>query len=177
MLELPTDLRAAIPEGSVPIAQQWWDSLAETDRRQVVDLWDQRREVHFFSPQADDSGKLDAWDETPAVEGGRFIPKDDAWGLAEWGPGYFEHLLQHPELVLLWEPVQRTFHIGCTRHAAARSCLESGNVPRTFVCPVEHPSCPLLSLRGACLTSRRGGPVPPLSHSDQFPSPICGPIG
>lgn len=83
-----------------------------------------------------------------------FIPHDDAWGLSEWGPGYFEHLLQHPEMVLLWEPAERTFHIGCTRHSAARACLESGRVPREFACPFDSRSCPLEPIRGSFLTTR-----------------------
>ena len=157
MIELPDDLLAAIPAASAPIAERWWASLADDERGEVAGLWDRRREVHFFTPQADDSGRLDDWEEVPAVKGGRFIPPDDAWGLAEWGPGYFEHLLQHPELVLLWQPAERTFHIGCTRHAAARSCLESGGVPPGFACPAGSPSCPLLPLRGARLTARCNG--------------------
>jgi hypothetical protein len=102
--------------------------------------------------------RLDEWEQVPTVKGGRFVPPDDARGLAEWGPGYIEHLLQHPELVLLWEPAQRTFHIGCTRHAAARSCLESGGVPKGFACPVGSASCPLLPLKGARLTAPSTGP-------------------
>lgn len=156
MVELPADLLAAIPPASVAVAQRWWASLSADERRQVADLWDQRWEVQFFSPQSDETGCLDDWEQVPAVRGGRFIPPDDAWGLAEWGPGYFEHLLQHPELVLLWEPERRTFHIGCTRHAAARSCLGAGLVPAEFTCPVDSSACPLEPLRGARLTA--GGP-------------------
>jgi hypothetical protein len=159
MLEFPTDLLAAIPPGSEPVAREWWASLSEADRRQVAGLWDARREVRFFWPQPDAAGRLDEWEQVPRVEGGRFLPPDDAWGLSEWGPGYFEHLLQHPELVLLWEPAERTFHIGCTRHEAARSCLESGRVPVDFACPADSPACPLLPIRGARLTKPCGGPA------------------
>lgn len=162
MLDFPADLLAAIPAGSEPVARQWWASLSEDDRRQVAGLWDDRREVRFFLPQADDAGRLDAWEQVPRVEGSRFVPRDDAWGLAEWGLGYFEHLLEHPELVLLWEPAERTFHIGCTRHQPARACLESGEVPADFVCPVGFPACPLKPIRGARLT--RPG-IPPSGNA------------
>ncbi len=158
MVELPGDLLAAIPPASLDVARRWWATLSEADRLSIAGLWDQRREVHFFAPQPDEAGRLDGWDEVPAVRGGRFLPPDDAWGLAEWGPGYFEHLLQHPELVLLWEPAERTFHIGCTVHALARSCLASGGVPAGFACPADSPTCPLVPLRGARLTSRCSGP-------------------
>jgi hypothetical protein len=152
MLELPPDLKEAIPSCSLSVAESWWNSLSDDDRRLVADLWDKRREVHFFAPKADDSGQLDQWKDLPKVRGGRFIPSDDAWGLDEWGPGYFEHLLEHPELMLLWQPAERSFHIGCTNHIAARACLEQGRVPATFTCPLDSRTCPLVSLRGAILS-------------------------
>lgn len=151
MLEIPVDLLKAIPRGAESQAREWWSSLSDADRHHLRDLWDARREVRFFSPQRDDSGQLDGWEQVPETEGGRFLPPDDAWGFSEWGPGYFEHLLEHPELVLLWEPAERRFHIGCTRHAAARSCMGSGRVPDDFLCPGAEPDCPLLPLQGADL--------------------------
>lgn len=151
MVELPTDLMAALPESAAPVVQQWWASLTEANRQQVAGFWDQRLEVVFFAPQLDEAGRLDDWEQIPTVVGGRFVPPDDAWGLSEWGPGYFEHLLQHPELVLVWEPVRRVFHIGCTQHMAARVCLVSGYVPVDFQCPLGSGVCPLQALRGGCL--------------------------
>lgn len=101
MNEFPEGLLAALPEAALPAARQWWASLVDADRSRIADLWDNRLEVSFFAPQADASGRVDEWDQVPAVEGGRFVPHDDR-GLREWGPGYFEHLLQHPELVLAY---------------------------------------------------------------------------
>jgi hypothetical protein len=151
MIEIPSDLLAAIPPEAMSVARRWWDSLSEAERGHVAGLWDDRREVHFFAPQADEAGRVDDWEQVPRVAGGRFLPPDDAWGLDDWGPGYFEHLLQHPELMLLWEPAERTFHIGCTRHAAARAALEEGAVPADFACPLHSSACPLRTLRGAHL--------------------------
>jgi hypothetical protein len=96
---------------------------------------------------------VDAGERVPAVRGGRFAPSDDD-GRDEWSPGYFEHLLQHPELVLAYEPARRTFHFGCTQHAAARACLAVGRVPAGFACPVGALSCPLAPLSGAHLTPK-----------------------
>src|SRR5690348_11332015 len=115
MDDLPADLLEAIPANALPVVQAWWASLDDDRRRQVAGLWDSRREVRFFTPQADDSGAVDSWEQVPRVRGGKFIPPDDAWGLGEWGPGYFEHVLQHPELVLFCDPERRTFYISCTR--------------------------------------------------------------
>ncbi len=151
MTELPHDLRLALPAGSLDVAVSWWNSLTEPERVQLAGLWDKRLEVHMFTPQADESDKVDLWDQIPRVKGGHFVPTDDTWGLSEWGPGYFEHLLQHPELVILWEPAERTFHIGCTRHLAARGCLAKRAVPIDFACPAGSNVCPLEGLRGALL--------------------------
>ncbi|MFO0799458.1 MAG: hypothetical protein U0804_18470 [Gemmataceae bacterium] len=138
----------------MPVAQLWWESLGESDRDRIAGLWDERLEVSFFAPQADATGQVDGWEEVPAVEGGRFVPHDDS-GVGEWGPGYFEHLLQHPELVLAYEAPTRTFHIGCTRHPVARACLAGGAVPADFVCPAGSGACPLERLRGAQLSVAR----------------------
>lgn len=157
MHEPPSGLFDAIPAEGRPIALAWWESLDDEERGRLSSLWDERLEVRFFAPQADDAGGVDPWERVPRVIGGKFVPHDDAWGLDEWGPGYFEHLLEHPELVIVWEPQMRTFHIGCTLHDAARACLESGGVPIDFRCPVGSTACPLLPLRGGRLARRRPG--------------------
>ena len=154
-MDLPPELRALVPHESSPVIERWWDTLDEADRQTVARLWDERLEIYFFTPRADEAGQLDAWEQAPRVRGGRFVPHDDAWGLAEGGPEYFEYLLDHPELVLLWQPAIRVFHIGCTRHPAARACLTAGAVPVDFACPVESPACPLRPLRGARLARPR----------------------
>jgi hypothetical protein len=103
-------------------------------------------------PQLNPAGGLDAWEQLPTVRGGRFIASE-ADDRAEWEPGYFEHLLKHPELVIAYEPPRRVFYI-CTQHAAARAGLEVGLVPSEFACPLVEESCPLLALRGSRLTPR-----------------------
>jgi hypothetical protein len=127
--------------------------MSDVDRQQVAGMWDERLEVRFFSPQRSDAGQVDDWENVPEVQGGRFVPTDDTRGLKEWGPGYFEHLLQHPELVLVWEPEHRTFYIGCTQHPAAQECLKSGEIPVDFRCPLDLTACPLLQLRGSRRTN------------------------
>jgi hypothetical protein len=121
MIEPPDDLLAAVPTGTADIVREWWSSLADDERQRLADLWDERLEVCFFTPQADAAGNVDDWSQIPKVVGGRFVPTDDTSGLSEWGPGYFEHLLSHPELVIVCDPLRRTFHIGGT--AAARPSI------------------------------------------------------
>ena len=113
MDDLPADLVTVLPEGGVDVARQWWSTLTEADRQRIAGLWDERLEVQFFTPQSDDHGHTDEWEKVPEVAGGRFMPVDDDGGVKEWGPGYFEYLLSNPELVMAYEPVRRTFHIGC----------------------------------------------------------------
>lgn len=111
MDDLPADLVTALPEAGVPVARQWWAGLSDDDRRRIAGLWDERLEVCFFAPQADAAGRVDEWEQVPSVRGGRFVPSDDD-GRGEWESGYFEHLLEHPELVLTYERPRRTFYIG-----------------------------------------------------------------
>ena len=151
--DLPADFVQSIPEGTEAVARHWWSSLSAADRDTIARLWDNRLEISFFAPQADDSGCVDAWEQIPAIQGGRFIPPDDD-GRGEWMEGYFEHLLQHPELVIAYDPTQRAFHFGCTAESQARACIAVGRVPGSFHCPARSTTCPFERLRGAALTRR-----------------------
>jgi hypothetical protein len=95
-------------------------------------LCDERLDACFFGVVADEGNQI-----VPKISGGRFVADDDAWGFDEWGPSYFDHLIEHPELVLVWDPGDRRFHTGCTRHPDARACWTRGEVPGDFVCPFE----------------------------------------
>lgn len=150
MEPFPPDLLASLSDGAAPIAKSWWAALSEADRCRISGLWDDRLEVCFFEPQPDPNGGIDQWEQVPAVQGGRFVPHDND-GRDDWSPSYFEHLLQHPELVLAYEAPRRTFHI-CTQHPVARACVSAGVVPVDFSCPVGLQTCPLLPLRGARIT-------------------------
>ncbi|HVU86111.1 MAG TPA: hypothetical protein VHD36_02240 [Pirellulales bacterium] len=112
MEECPAELLRLLPDEAGPIVKEWWTALSQADRQRIAKLWDEKVEVRFFSPMENASGSVDAWEDVPSVVGGRFVPHDDN-GLNEWGPGYFEHLLQHPELVMAYDPPLKIFHIGC----------------------------------------------------------------
>lgn len=154
MEPLPAELRALISENGIIIADDWWGGLTHADRDRLARLWDERLEVCFFAPQHDEDGRLDAWEQVPAVTGGRFVPHDDD-GRGEWLLDFFEYLLEHPELVLAYEPPLRTFHI-CTRHEATWACVAVGEVPVGFVCPVGEAACPMRRLRGSRLKRVNG---------------------
>jgi hypothetical protein len=164
MEQLPPDLMAVLPDGAGPVVERWWAGLTDADRQRVAGLWDNRLEVCFFAPQPDAAGGMDLWEEVPAVQGGRFVPSDDD-GREEWLPGYFEHLIQHPELVLAYEPPRRVFYI-CTQHAEAQACVAAGVVPPDFVCPLAEEACPLMSLRGARLSATKH--VKPDAAEDRY---------
>ena len=155
MTSLPAELLATLPTGTEGVATAWWYQLAEEEQQRIAKLWDDRYEVQFFTPQHDELGTMDSWEKVPHVKGGRFMPSDED-GRDEWQPGYFEHLLQHPELVLAYEPQLRVFHIGCTQHPQAQRCLQQGYVPSNFTCPFEDKQCPMLPLRGATLRRPAG---------------------
>ncbi len=138
---IPRPLLDGLTASTSRDVEAWWAAFHDDARAEVISLWDGRRDGCFFGIDADDpSGPV------PAVIGGRFVPHDDAWGLAEWGPGYFEHMLDHPEQFPVWEPTSRTFHIGCTAHPEARACLASGLIPADFRCPFHAVGCPMSRL-------------------------------
>jgi hypothetical protein len=150
MQPIPADLLAVLPEGAGPVADNWWATLSDADQRRLVGLWDERLEVKFFTPQLDDIGHVDDWEQVPKVARGRFVPAEND-DRDEWSPEFFERLLQDPDLILAYEPLYRCFFIACTQHPAAQTCLALGQIPVEFTCPIASKSCPLLLLRGASL--------------------------
>ena len=130
MTPLPVDLP------TTTTATEWWVGLSENDRTELTALFDPRQEDCFFGADAAD-------DDPPTVRGGRFIPHDDAWGFSEWGEGWLEYVLEHPEVIEVW--TVRTFHI-CTRHPAARAAVAAGRIPADFACPFASADCPMRRL-------------------------------
>ncbi|HEY8505756.1 MAG TPA: hypothetical protein VIL46_14320 [Gemmataceae bacterium] len=144
MVELPGGIVRAVPEDARPAVQRWWASLPEAERQEVASLWDERREVYFFAPQANDAGRADDWEQVPAVAGGRFVPHDDSVRMEEWLEDWQEYVSGHEELVLLPRVVVvfRTFHI-CRAEPAAREVVASGLLPAGFRCPAAAEDCPM----------------------------------
>lgn len=144
MVELPSGIATAIPKDARPAVERWWASLAEAERHEAAGLWDERREVCFFAPQANDAGCANDWEQVPAVVGGRFVPHDDAVRMAEWQEDWQEYVLGHEEVVLLPRVavVFRTFHI-CQAEPEARAVATSGLLPAGFQCPVGSGECPM----------------------------------
>jgi hypothetical protein len=141
MEAIPARLLNRLSPGDAELIADWWAGLADSDRTEVVALCDARLEECFFGvPPADQEEVI------PVVIGGRFVPGDDAAGWAEWHAELFDHLLCHPDLVFLVPPVDRKFHIGCTRHEAARAALAAGSVPADFRCPLDEEDCPMRRL-------------------------------
>ena len=130
---LPKNLADSIPEQLADDALRWWQSLEHAERDELNRLCDARREIFLFETLPDANA--------PNVEGGKFIPHDDASGFDEWGADYFQHLLDHPELVIVFDPDQRTFHIGCSRHVNARKCFVNGTIAGSFQCPFKTDDC------------------------------------
>jgi hypothetical protein len=129
----------------------WWEGLSDESRTEMAHLCDERTESCFFGVVADERDHV-----VPKVRGGRFIPDDDSWGFDEWGLSYFDHLVAHPELVLVWDPSEQTFHTGCTRHPLAQACWPSGEVPGNFTCPFASGSeCLMRPLLGRRIKRRR----------------------
>ncbi len=139
MSQLPPDLSAVVSPAENDSATAWWDGLSTAEQGELTTLSDPRQDECFFG--VDPEGG-----EPPTVRGGRFIPHDDAWGLEEWGPDWFDYLMEHPEWVELMQP--RQFELGgvCTAHPAARAALAAGHIPSDFTCPFAADDCPMRRL-------------------------------
>ena len=144
MTLVPSQLCGVFADVDRAAIEGWWGKLTDAQRQDVATLCDERLDACFFGVVADERDHV-----VPKVHGGRFMPpEDDQWGFDEWGLSYYEHLIEHPELVLVWDKTERTFHTGCIRHSAARACWTKGEVPGDFVCPFEHGACLMHPLRG-----------------------------
>ena len=151
MVEVPSQLRRVYADVDRAAIDAWWGGLNDKARADVARLCDERVDACFFGVVADERDHI-----VPKVRGGRFLADDDAWGFDEWGPSYFEHLIEHPELVLVWDPPERTFHTGCTRHPLAQACWSRGAVPRDFACPFANGlKCLMRPLAGRRIGQRR----------------------
>ena len=152
MVPVPTTLIDVLQDADAQVVESWWTALTSEARDDVARLCDERLDACFFGVVADDGTHV-----VPTVRGGRFLPSDDAWGFDEWGPSYFDHLIAHPELVLVYDPTARAFHTGCTRHPSAIECWASGSVPATFTCPFGSADCFMRPLLGRRVQRIRSG--------------------
>jgi hypothetical protein len=148
MSELPAGILAAVPADARPAVERWWGSLDGAEHQEIIDLWDERREASFFAPQADEAGVRDAWEQVPAVAGGRFVPHDDSVRMHEWLEYWHEYLSGHEEVFLLPRVVVviRTFHF-CQSHPAARAVVAAGQLAPEFRCPLSADPCPMKQMQ------------------------------
>ena len=135
---VPAALGTAFAEVDRAAVEAWWEGLGDAQRAEVARLCDERLDACFFGVVAEERDHV-----VPKVRGGRFVASDD-----EWGPSYFDHLLAHPELVLVWDQTERTFHTGCTRHPDAQACWGKGAVPGDFACPFASDACLMAPFMG-----------------------------
>lgn len=120
--------------------ESWWQSLNDDSQSDVRILLDRRNDSRAYIYAGDDSGERD-WHILPI--GDDDLPFDDPQEYErEWQLDYFQHLLDHPELVLSRDAVIRTFHI-CTAHPAARRVATDGQLTCDFQCPVNDADCPI----------------------------------
>jgi hypothetical protein len=150
--ELPKHLLEGLSPSDADEVAVWWTTLSNANKLEVARFCDPREEDYFFGAieENDDEGPL------PRVKGGRFVPKSDTTGWADWYAELFEYLVCNPELVFIAPPVVRTFHI-CTHHEAIRAVLKTGNVPPDFQCPLGLGDCPMRHRGTLVVRSMEGG--------------------
>jgi len=157
MVAVPEQLIKAFSEVDRKEIEGWWSGLSEGHQAEMATLCDKRAESCFFGIVADES-------ELPQVVGG-YTEEDEIKPVEDWELQYFEHLLAHPELVIVWSMTTRTFHTGCTAHAAARACWEASQVSRDFACPFGRADCLMKPIRGNRIEWLRTGLSLDRSHA------------
>ena len=146
MTPIPDQLLRTFADVDRAAITAWWATLSEAHRVEVARLCDRRADSCFFGVVADES-------ELPEVERG-LCEEDDVRPVGEWQPDYFEYLLNHPELVLIWDETARTFHVGCTAHVEAQACWQRRSVPCDFRCPFARNDCLMRPFAGRRLRRR-----------------------
>lgn len=121
--------------------ESWWRSLNDSSRSDVGVLLDRRNDSRAYIYADDESGNR-AWHVLPI--GDDVLPFDDPREYErEWQLDYFQHLLDHPELVISQDAVVSTFHI-CVAHPEARRVATDGRLTCEFQCPVnDDDDCPI----------------------------------
>ena len=145
MNPIPTTLSESLPSELMADAESWWQALADADLNELTRLCDARKSLFLFET-------FSGADYKPEITGGKFIPGANEFGVNDWGEDYFQHLLDHPELMIVHDPTHRTFHIGCSRHIDARRCFIDGAVSKSFNCPFGAQQCLMHKLLGDRLT-------------------------
>jgi hypothetical protein len=146
MTPIPNHLTAAFADVDQTAIATWWAGLSEGHREEVARLCDTRADTCFFGVVADES-------QLPHIEHG-LTDDEEIKPVEQWELCQFEYLLNHPELVLIWDEGVRTFHVGCTAHAHARACWKSGHVASNFACPFANENCLMRPLLGRRVTWR-----------------------
>jgi len=141
MNPIPTTLAESLPSELRSEAESWWQALADADRNELTRLCDARKNLFLFETFSNP-------DNSPEATDGKFIPSANEFGVEHWDEDYFQHLLDHPELMILHDPAHRTFHIGCSPHTDARRCFVDGAVSKSFGCPFGAQQCSVYKLLG-----------------------------
>lgn len=119
----------------------WWRALSEEMQSQITAVCGSKKEDCFFG--------IVGSEQFPEIEGGHFLPgAEDPIEDGAWQQDRFEHLMNHPELVVVWDPETRKLHIGCVAHTDAKKCWANGHVPEDFECPFGLQECLMVPLLG-----------------------------
>jgi hypothetical protein len=130
--------------------ESWWQSLNDDSRSDVGVLLDRRNDSRAYIYADDESGNRN-WHVLPI--GDEDLPFDDPQEYErEWQLEYFQHLLDHPELIISPDAVVRTFHI-CVAHPEARRVADVGKLTCAFQCPVDNDDCPIRAFASTIKTA------------------------
>jgi len=127
---LPLLLREVLDESGLADVETWWADLDTSAQIDILDLW---------SDCASYGGRVRLQVEIHPVETG------NEYADQFWNADFYEFLVNHEAYL----EREKKVHI-CTRHAAARTAVQSGAILPDFSCPLENRDCPMRRVLSVC---------------------------
>lgn len=130
------------------VRTEWWRDLADSERRELIALWDRRAE------RIDYARRGDGFEPVPVRLVGRTVePLDpaDAEDAEYISTQLLEFILNHEDIAFFLK--ERKFHI-CRRHALAQNTLRQGYIPAEFQCEMAGSLCPIRQISRAVAGKR-----------------------
>lgn len=141
---IPEDLLAGLEDDARAETLAWWSTLDEAAQLEFTQCWDTRADDTSLHGVCHD-GAIE-WHPLPIELRGRIVDEQDRIDDRLARQQLLEFVNGRPEIQFFL--AERRFHI-CRSHVAARACLRSGLVPRTFGCPAGAEACPMMRIVAA----------------------------
>ena len=142
--DLPAEFLEKYTDDERAEVESWWGGLRDDSRNSVCVLLDRRQDARAFVFAAAEDGSVAEWRTLPLADE-PWPADDDEDETKQQQLEFFQHLLDHEEMIIPTEATIRTFRI-CVDHPAARKVRSDGSVDCDFRCPIAAADCPIRGL-------------------------------